>query len=133
MPSRSVTDLHPELQKTYWRFCEAAKAAGLDFVLTCTYRSSIEQNRLYAQGRTRAGKKVTNARGGQSKHNAVNIAGLPASRAFDVMLMVNGKPDFAGGNIGWAKLGAIGQKLGLVWGGAWKKFRDLPHFQMAEK
>ena len=133
MPSRSVTDLDPELQKSYWRFCEATKAAGIDFVLTCTYRSSDEQNRLYAQGRTKAGKKVTNAKGGQSKHNAVNVAGLPASKAFDVVLMINGKPEWSGSHLSWAKLGTIGEKVGLNWGGAWKKFRDLPHFEKKEK
>lgn len=44
------------------------------------YRSIEEQNALYAQGRTAPGKRVTNAKGGQSAHNfgmAIDVAPEP--------------------------------------------------------
>ena len=28
------------------------------------------------------------------------------------------------------KVGKIGQEIGLEWGGSWKSFKDLPHFQL---
>src|SRR5215207_9435814 len=42
---------------------------GYTYKVTSAYRSNAEQDALYAQGRTKPGSKVTNARGGQSKHN----------------------------------------------------------------
>lgn len=29
----------------------------------------------------------------------------------------------------WARLGGIGRELGLVWGGDWKRLKDLGHFE----
>jgi peptidoglycan L-alanyl-D-glutamate endopeptidase CwlK len=37
--------------------------------LTSGYRSKKEQNELYAQGRSKPGQVVTNAKAGQSYHN----------------------------------------------------------------
>src|SRR5215216_3338638 len=47
---------------------------GYSFRITSAFRSHAEQNKLYAQGRPKEpgytpGDVVTNARGGQSKHN----------------------------------------------------------------
>lgn len=50
---------------------------GAEYVVTSGYRSYGEQTKLWAQGRTLAGKKVTNALGGFSQHNfglAVDVA-----------------------------------------------------------
>jgi hypothetical protein len=32
----------------------------------------------------------------------------------------------------WQELGKAGEKLGLEWGGRWKSFPDLPHFQLSK-
>ena len=130
MPSRAISDLDPRLQSLFHKFEDAAKAAKIDFILTCTYRSGKEQDALYAQGRTKPGKKVTNARAGQSKHNATNSRGLPAAKAFDIVVMVNGKPEWNTANPLWPKIGAIGKKVGLDWGGSWPKLKDFAHFQL---
>ena len=47
------------------------------------FRTFAEQDALYAQGRTKPGAKVTNAKGGQSIHNY----GL----AVDIVLIIDGK------------------------------------------
>src|SRR3972149_1792058 len=49
--------------------------------LVCTYRSPEEQDELYKIGRTIKGKKITNAKGGQSKHNT------NPSTAFDIAFL----------------------------------------------
>ena len=36
------------------------------------------------------------------------------------------------GHPAWKKIGAIGEALGLVWGGRWRK-KDLGHFEYAKK
>lgn len=99
-----------------------------------TLRTFAEQDALYAQGRTKPGAKVTNAKGGQSYHNY----GL----AIDIVLLVdkdkNGsfesaswdtKSDFDGdAKSDWQEVVAIFKRHGYEWGGDWK-FTDMPHFQ----
>lgn len=85
-----------------------------------TLRTTKEQDTLYAQGRTKVGNIVTNAKGGYSFHNF--------GVAFDVCPVVNKKLEWNDKKI-FKKIGTIGLSLGLEWGGAWKAFKDLPHFQ----
>lgn len=130
MASRKIEDLHPDLQPICREFLLNAEDAGIDVLITCTYRSNDEQNALYAQGRTVAGSRVTNARGGQSAHN-FTIDGKPAAKAFDIVPMVNGKPQWSSAHPAWQRLGKIGMDLGLNWYGAPNsKFHEFPHFEI---
>lgn len=129
MSSRSIEDLHPALAAKYAEFDRAMKAAKIDYIVTCTYRSKAEQNALYASGRSKPGPWLTNAKGGQSKHNSVDKNGKPASEAFDIVIMVKGKPDWDASTAAWRTAGKIGVKLGLEWGGSWTH-KDYPHFQL---
>jgi len=99
-----------------------------------TLRTNAEQEALFAIGRTKPGKKVTNARAGQSWHNY--------GRAIDIVLLVdkdkNGSfesaswetnVDFDGdGRADWREVVDIFTRYGWEWGGSWK-FTDMPHFQ----
>ncbi|AUH51227.1 peptidase M15 [Chromobacterium sp. ATCC 53434] len=132
MPSRRIDDLHPDLQPLARQFLDRCKAAGLDVLITCTWRSGAEQDALYAQGRTQPGLRVTNARAGQSAHNAT-IAGKPAARAFDIVPLVNGKPMWNDTHPAWQTAGQIGMALGLNWyGRPGAPFREFPHFELAK-
>ncbi len=82
-------------------------------------RSFERQATLYAQGRSSPGPIVTNARPGTSMHNY----GL----AFDVAILRNGVLRWDGIP---EKLGELGERLGLEWGGRWRK-PDENHFQLA--
>ncbi|MGG4188043.1 M15 family metallopeptidase [Paenibacillus peoriae] len=90
-----------------------------------------EQNELYAQGRTKPGPKVTNAKGGTSYHNfgvAVDFALLlPDGRSVSWDTKLDGNADR---KAGWIQVVDIAKDLGFEWGGDWKTFTDLPHFQM---
>ncbi len=124
MTSRSLFDLHPDVRDMAAAHIAACKAQGIDLLVTSTYRSTAEQNALYAQGRTKPGKKVTNAKGGQSFHNH--------RLAYDVVPLRNGKPVW--GTTGedgklWQRVGELGEAAGLEWAGRWTKFREFPHFQ----
>lgn len=67
--NRNPALLHPALLYG-WQLTEAAFAMiGRPVMLTETARSHARQAELYAQGRTAPGKKVTNARAGQSDHH----------------------------------------------------------------
>ena len=130
MPSRRIEDLHPDLQPLCRAFLEQAAAQGVDVLITCTYRSNAEQDALYAQGRTKDGPIVTRARGGQSAHN-FTLAGKPAAKAFDVVPLVNGKPQWSARHPAWQTLGKIGMNLGLNWyGSQGSRFVEYPHFQL---
>jgi peptidoglycan LD-endopeptidase CwlK len=122
--SRKVEDLHPLVQPLVHRMLEECSKAGIDLLITSTFRDNESQAALYAQGRTRTGAKVTNAKAGQSWHNW--------RVAFDVVPLRHGKPVW--GTTGqdlelWQSVGAIGKAIGLEWAGDWKRFREFPHFQ----
>jgi peptidoglycan L-alanyl-D-glutamate endopeptidase CwlK len=128
MASRSKTDLNEILSDAYDKACveylNLYPNESQPF-LTCTYRSKEEQNQLYQQGRTTAGKKVTNAQGGESPHN------YNPSAAFDIgFIALNKKMDW--NKINFIRFAEIIEKIQplVEWGGRWATFSDLPHFQL---
>jgi peptidoglycan L-alanyl-D-glutamate endopeptidase CwlK len=128
--SRNIQDLHPRLRGLFITFDAELRAAGVDYIVTCTYRNGADQDALYAQGRTVRGNKVTNAKAGESLHNNCDANGIPAARAFDIVIMKNGKPDWNVSNPHWKLAGKIGQRVGLEWAGNWVSFKEYPHFQL---
>lgn len=119
--SRDIKELTPEMQVLCKAFIEACRKEGIDIIITSTYRDFESQDALYAQGRTKPGKKVTNAKAGYSMHNF--------RLAFDFLPLTNGKADWENTAL-FMKCGKIGQSVGLEWGGAWATFKDLPHMQL---
>jgi len=118
-----ILTLHPILRATASQFInEVEKRIGKQLKITDGFRTFAEQDKLYAKGRTTGGSKVTKAKGGQSYHNY----GL----AFDCYFTKNGKVDFS--HPITPEVAKIGQELGLEWGGAWKSFKDFPHFQLTK-
>jgi peptidoglycan L-alanyl-D-glutamate endopeptidase CwlK len=118
--SRNLDDLAPPAKQRAEAFIAAAKAKGIDLLVTSTYRDSDSQNALYAQGRSTPGNIVTRAKAGQSWHNW--------RCAFDVVPLVNGKAIWDD-QVTWKKVGEIGKSCGLEWAGDWKTFKEFPHFQ----
>lgn len=121
MSSRSIEDLHPLFRPKALEFMAMAKAVDLDVLVYCTMRSAAEQNELYAQGRAKPGKIVTNAKGFSSAHNY----GL----AFDGVPMIHGKPAWDD-HEHWEMYGHIADSIGLEWAGHWPTFKEMPHVQM---
>ena len=117
--SRKIDDLQPVVAAMCREFIKRCDEAGIDVIITSTLRTMEEQAALYAQGRTKAGPRVTNAKPGQSWHNW--------GCAFDYVPIKNGKADW--NNIRtFAKCGEIAEAVGLEWGGRWK-MKDYPHCQ----
>ncbi|HUV05489.1 MAG TPA: M15 family metallopeptidase [Armatimonadota bacterium] len=110
--------LDPEFRRKLEAFERRLLESGIRVKLTCGYRSTAEQNRLYSLGRTKPGRIVTKARGGCSWHNF----GLAADYAF----VSGGQLTWDGP---WKVFGRIARECGLEWGGDWKKFPDRPHVQ----
>ncbi|TXH46593.1 MAG: peptidase M15 [Desulfurellales bacterium] len=118
--SRSINDLHPRVAALAVQFISKCKAAGIDVLITSTYRDAESQAALYAQGRTAPGKKVTNAKPGQSFHNW--------RVAFDFVPLLNGKAQWNDVR-SFTRCGEIAESLGLEWAGRWKSFKELAHCQ----
>jgi RHS repeat-associated protein len=119
--NRRIKTLDSRLQQPATKFINLVeRELGIQLRMTQAFRTFAEQDALYAKGRTKSGKIVTNARGGRSYHNY----GL----ALDVVIMDNGKtPNWSALS---PKAAQIGIDLGFEWGGNWRKFKDYPHFQM---
>ncbi len=129
MASRNLKDLAPHLKAMAERHVAECKIAGIDLLIYCTHRPIKEQDALYKIGRTLPGKKVTNARGGQSKHNN-EILGRPASLAYDCVPCIAGKPQWKDAKL-YLKVGQIGEALGLKWAGRWTgSLKETAHFEI---
>ena len=119
--SRDIFDLDDETADKCRALIDECGKAGIKILITSTFRDKASQDAIYAQGRTTPGKRVTNARGGWSFHQY--------RMAFDFCpLDANGKPDWTNTRA-IQTVGALGERLGLDWGGDWTSFKDMPHFQ----
>jgi peptidoglycan L-alanyl-D-glutamate endopeptidase CwlK len=118
--SRAVTDLHPHVADLCHQFKVKCLEQNIDVLITSTYRDHESQNALYAQGRTKPGKRVTNAKVFQSYHNW--------RVAFDFVPIVNGKAQWSD-LATFKKCGKIAKSLGLEWAGDWVRFKEVAHCQ----
>lgn len=125
-----IGTLDPVAATKFRPFIEAAKEAArkenCDYVAISGNRTWAEQDALYAIGRTKPGKKVTNARGGFSNHNFGIALDFGVFR--DGKYLDEKSPHLAAHVHRLA--GKLAGKFGLEWGGAWTTFVDFPHFQV---
>jgi peptidoglycan L-alanyl-D-glutamate endopeptidase CwlK len=117
---KNIATLLPEVQPIARALVQKAALSGIRIKIIGGLRTYAEQNELYAQGRTKPGPKVTNARGGYSNHNF----GI----AFDVGVFEGTK--YLGESVKYKAVGVLGMDMGLEWGGNWKTIVDQPHFQL---
>lgn len=125
-----IAKLHPKVRiEVYEAYLNVNMKLpkGVRLRITQTLRTNAEQDALYAQGRTKPGSKVTNAKGGQSIHNY----GL----AFDFVILLdkdkNGTFESTSWNIdsNWMTVVNYFKNLGWSWGGDWKSLKDNPHLE----
>lgn len=109
----------------------------VDITVVEGHRSVLEQQKLYAQGRSESGDIVTYADGlnVKSKHNH------KPSQAIDLAPYVAGKGivwDLSENLDKWIALNDAVQEAAKItavpieWGGDWNSFKDYPHYQLAE-
>lgn len=118
--SRDIAELDPIVAQLATHFIQACAIESIDVIITSTYRDAESQAALYAQGRTAPGKRVTNARPGQSFHNH--------RVAFDFVPVKAGKALWQDTST-FTRCGEIAESLGLEWAGRWRSFRELAHCQ----
>jgi len=120
--SRNIADLDPHVRAVAEKHIFACAAAGIDLIITSTWRDCEKQDALYSIGRAPGDKRrcVTYAKGGQSWHQF--------RCAWDVVPILGGKCVWDDPAI-WDCVVSIGESVGAEAGARWSSFRDLPHFQ----
>lgn len=130
--------LHPKVRQEVIDLINKAESnfpANIRVRIVQGLRTIDEQNALYAQGRTKPGPKVTNAKGGSSYHNY----GL----AIDFALLYdkdnNGKFETLSWDINadqdkdlqkdWQEVVKVFEAAGWSWGGKWNSSKDYPHLE----
>lgn len=130
---RDTTKLHPVLQQKIAQLIAECAKQGIKIKISECVRTVAEQDALYAKGRTAPGSIVTNCKG--SNYRSMHQWGVAFDFFLDMDVDGDGKTsDDAYNNSTklFNKVGAIGQKLGLEWGGSWKSIVDTPHFQLPD-
>ena len=99
---------------------------GVRLRFTHVLRTIQEQDDLFAQGRTKTGHIVTNAKGGESIHNY--------GGAWDIVILLDEDKNGTFEKAVWNgshfnKVVKFFKEKGYEWGGDWK-FKDAPHFQL---
>jgi len=128
-----IDQLHPRIRPAAAAAVNAADTAltgPAKLILTFGLRTFAEQQDIYDQGRTKPGQIVTNAKPGQSFHNygfavdgALQIAGR--SLSWDTTKDWDGDRQSD-----WLEVVTAFKAQGFSWGGDWKAFKDMPHFEM---
>jgi peptidoglycan L-alanyl-D-glutamate endopeptidase CwlK len=118
----NIQTLLPSAQRKARQFMKAVLANGITIKLISGTRTFREQDKLYEQGRTLPGKRVTNARGGASNNFGV---------AWDIGVFEDAI--YLDESFLYRQAGDIGKALNLEWGGDWKNFSDEPHFQVVRE
>lgn len=130
---RKIEELHPELQLKLAQLKEVCANQGISIAYSECLRTIAEQNELYAQGRTKPGNIVTNARG--SSYSSQHQWGIAADFYINMDVDGDGKrsDDAFNDSTGlFERVGAIAKSIGLGWGGDWKSFKDRPHLYLPD-
>ncbi len=115
----TLDSLHPALRNKVIQLMIESKKRGIQLVIVETYRTPERQDTYYKKSR-----RLTRLRGGDSKHQY--------GVAVDILPVINGVSQYNKPKV-WKRVGLIGEKLGLRWGGRWRRLYDPAHFELKVK
>ena len=124
--------IHPELYRKVKRLVRNCSDNGISIQFSEGFRTVERQNELYAQGRTKPGQIVTNARG--TSYSSQHQWGIAIDFYLDMDIDGDGsKKDDAFNNIEgtFDEVGRLAIAAGLGWGGSWSK-PDRPHLYLGD-
>ncbi len=122
--ARDINALHPDLQEKIKQLKNLCSKNGLNIGIGECFRTVVEQDALYAQGRTQSGNIVTNARG--SFYNSQHQWGI----AFD--FFKNEKGHEFDDLLFFTDVSKLAKSIGLAWGGDWVSIKDRPHLYLPD-
>jgi hypothetical protein len=107
--------LHPFFREKIIELTRLCQQAGITLAIVESYRTHAKQSEYYAMG-----KAYTATPGGKSRHQY----GL----AVDIVPVVDSVAVWNSPKL-WRKIGLLGERLGLTWGGRWRVLYDPGHFE----
>jgi peptidoglycan LD-endopeptidase CwlK len=116
--------VHPIFAARVRRLLDYMEAQGVTVLVTQGLRTWVEQDALYAQGRTAPGEIITKAPGGHSQHNF----GLAVDLCPDDVTLAGLQLDWNERHPVWQKLLLAAPQFLLAEGAQWRTFPDTPHF-----
>ena len=128
----TLKGVHPNLVRV---MVESIKDSPVDFTITDGGRTIAMQQGLYAQGRTKPGRVVTDADGVRNKSNHQSKSD-GYYHAVDLYPYINGTVDFNDKQnllpVIAAHIKATSKCMGINigWGGDWVGSWDKPHFEL---
>lgn len=121
---RNLDGVHPELVDVVKLAIQITK---VDFGVSDGYRTPEQQNKLYRQGRSEPGDIITNIDGYDNKSYH------QTGSAVDVYAYADGKASWQPEHLSQVACAmleaAIRLDVNLRWGGHFKSFIDMPHFE----
>ncbi len=111
--SKALNDLHVAFRPLAFELLARAVESRLQVVIIDTLRTAAEQAEYVRVGASK-------------RPDSLHLHGLAIDVGLAPLLKLK---NWAPQHEDWAKLGAIGEGLGLRWGGRWKSFPDCPHFE----
>jgi peptidoglycan L-alanyl-D-glutamate endopeptidase CwlK len=124
-----LNTLDPKVKGAFAAFTIAAKTEaaklGCEYIAINGTRTWNEQAALYAKGRTTPGNIVTRAKPGYSWHNfglAVDFGVFKDGKYLD-----STNPKLA--TLVHASAATKVKDFDIEWGGNWRTFKDIPHYQ----
>jgi peptidoglycan L-alanyl-D-glutamate endopeptidase CwlK len=143
--SRLISNLNLEVSKLCRDHIKNCQEEGIILLVYNTRRTLKDQALLYAQGRRidelpiQVTRHIVNEIELWQQQGLVEVPGGIVTMtmksnhltgdAYDCVPMVDGKAVWDDDEL-WSKVGNIGKKLGLTWGGDWQTLRDRPHFEL---
>ncbi len=119
--------VHPLLAAKIRRVAAELAPRGIEARVVQGLRTKEEQDALYAQGRTKPGKIVTDARGGYSLHNyGLAVDMTPGARGVNPW-----QPEWNAAHADFVAMIDLCEAEGLIAGARWVHLPDADHFQMA--
>ena len=142
-----IEDLAPDVQPIAKDLLRRLEAAGVEYAVTSTKRTTVEQAALYAQGREtlervnglRVFARLHPITARENTYTVTNCNGITklsnhqGGRALDLVpLDARGRPFWPRKeSILWAEIAVHGEAAGFSWGGRWK-VPDMPHWELPE-
>ena len=155
--SKKLEDLKPMVMVAALKALAELKSAGVQAVVTYTFRTTEEQQALYAQGRKplaevnalreKAGLYQIKEYLGKDKkihsdndYSVTNCDGVKKRSAHQTGSALDVVPDLdpterevpgwpAPADPRWGVIATAFRKHGFEWGGDWEEFPDYPHYQ----
>lgn len=108
-----LAKVHPDLA----RWVRVLRSTHPDAHVSCGYRPREEQEEAFSTGHSKA-------RFGQSAHNVAPAMAVDLFRLTQAGGAAFDKPWYEG------VVAPVARAAGLIWGGDWKSFKDMPHVEM---